>query len=82
MEYLSKFYGEKEFALGYLTIIDIKVAEYSNWIEGVLPETYKKFPFLKKTRDAFNNLPEIKAYYEKERGVKGPFTPEFANIPL
>ena len=81
-EYLEKFYGEKEFALGYLTIADFKIVEFSHWIEKVAPEIYKKFGFLKRVGDAFHSLPEIKKYYEKERAVKGPFVIASANIQI
>ena len=74
LELMAKFYGEKEFAMGYLTLIDFVVAETSNHIEKIAPEVFAKFPFLAKTREAFNNLPEIKTYYAKETAVKGPFT--------
>ena len=36
-ELLNKFYGEREFALGYLTLADFKVAEFSNWVENIAP---------------------------------------------
>ena len=44
------------------------------------PELFKEFEFFGRTRKAFNNLPEIKAYYEKEDSVKGPFTGKKAPI--
>ena len=49
--------------MGYLTLIDFKIAEFGYWLEKIAPEFFASFPFLKRTREAFNNLPEIKKYY-------------------
>ena len=46
------------------------------------PETFNKYGFLKRIRDNINNLPEIKAYYEKENAMKAPFIPPFAVVPF
>jgi hypothetical protein len=54
-------------------VADIKVAEISYYIEKIIPDVYEKHPFWKRTRDAVNNFPSIKAYYESEDAVKGPF---------
>ena len=51
--------------MGYLTLIDFKIAEFGYWLEKIAPEFFASFPFLKRTREAFNNLPEIKKYYER-----------------
>ena len=80
LDLLKKFIGEKPLALGYLTIFDFKVAEFSHYIEKIAPETFKEYEFLGRIRENFNNLPEIKAYYEKEDSVKGPFTGPTAAI--
>ena len=78
---LQAFYGEKEFALGYLTQADFALAEFSYYAEKIFsPEYYAKYPFLKRVRDAFENLPEIKKYYEQESAVKGPFLPPSAAL--
>ena len=82
VELLSKFYGEKEFALGYLTLADLKISEIANYVEKITPDVFEKFGFLKRVRDAVNNIPEIKAYYQKETAVKGPFLPPIAAIPM
>ena len=80
LDLMKKFIGEKPFALGYLTIFDFKIAEYSNYLEKIAPETFKEYEFLARIRENFNNLPEIKAYYEKEDCMKGPFTGKSAAI--
>ena len=74
-ELVQKFVGEKEFMLGYLTILDFKISELSYYIEKISKETYDKYPFLRRAREAVEALPEIKAYYESEKAVKGPFMP-------
>ena len=79
-DYMSKFIGEKPFALGYLTIVDFRLSEVSNHIKKLAPETYEKYGFLKRINDNFNELPEIKAYYAKETAMKGPFLPPFATV--
>lgn len=66
--------------MGYLTIFDFQIAEFANHLEKMAPELFKEYPFFGRTRKAFNNLPEIKAYYEKEGSVKGPFTGKKAPI--
>lgn len=77
---LNKFYGEREFALGYLTLVDFHISEFANYIEKIFPEEFAKNPFAKRCRDAVNNLPEIKKYYEQETAVKGPFVPPTAAL--
>ena len=79
---LNKFVGEKTTVLGYLTIADYNVAEFSNYIQTVFPEESKNFPFMKRIRDNFNSLPEIEAYYKSETAFKGPFYPESALIKV
>ena len=80
LKQFSDFYGEKEFALGYVTVFDFWIAEFSHWVEKISPETYAKFGFLKKVREAIESLPAIKAYYESEKAVKGPFLPQTAAV--
>ena len=77
---LSKYYGEKEFALGYPTLVDFQFSEISHHFEKIYPEEFAKHSCLKRCRDAFNALPEIKKYYEQEGSIKGPFTAPFAAL--
>ena len=77
---LAKFYGDKDFALGYLTLADFQYAEFSYYVEKLAPEVYAKYEFLKRVRTAFEALPEIKKYYEQESATKGPFLPPVAAI--
>lgn len=82
LEYLQKFIGSKEWAMGYLTLIDFIIAEDSNYIEAVYPEEAKTFSFLKRIRENFNKLPEIQAYYNSEKSFKGRFYPESAFLKV
>ena len=82
LELANKFIGEKPFALGYLTIIDFRLAEISHYVKKLAPESYAKYGFIKTIADNFNELPEIKAYYAKESSVKGPFFPPGAVVPV
>ena len=54
---ISNFVGEKDWAIGYLTLVDFIIAENSNLIEKIAPELYQKYGFLKRIRDNVNNLP-------------------------
>lgn len=79
VELLQKFYGDKEFALGYPTVPDFFIAEISYYLKKVSEELYNKAPHLKKVAEAINNLPEVKAYYEKEENRK-IFVPPYLKI--
>ena len=47
---LNEFVGQKDYALGYLALIDFVVAEESHFIEAMYPEEYKRWPFLQQIR--------------------------------
>ena len=38
LDQVNKFIGDKQFALGYLTLIDFNLVEYSNYFEKTNPE--------------------------------------------
>lgn len=52
LEQLKKFYGEHKYALGYLTLIDFKVAEASFYFEKLYQKQYKDYEFFSRVRDA------------------------------
>jgi hypothetical protein len=79
---LEKFVGGKQWALGYLTLIDFVVAEFSHFVETVFPEEYAKWTFLQSIRSSFNALPEIAAYYQTPNASKGDFYPASALIKV
>lgn len=70
--------GKNDWLLGYLTVADFKIAEAVNYFEGIWPQHIKEYPELLKLRERFNNLPEIKAYYERPNAIKGPHLPPTA----
>lgn len=78
MENVVKFLGDKDWLLGYLTWADFKLVEAIYYLEGIWPNEYKKYDTLSKIRDRFNNLPQIKKYYESEDSIKSPFLPPTA----
>lgn len=79
--YLAKFKGNKEWLLGYLTVADFLLVEFTYYIEQIYPEEYAKLPFLNELRTRFAALPEIKKYYEQESSIKAPFTSlNYSNI--
>lgn len=75
LELFQKFVGEKQWTLGYLTLVDFIVAENSHYLEKVYPEEFKSYPALQRIRDNIENLPEVKEYYSKPNAIKGPFLP-------
>ena len=80
LDALAKFIGNKEFALGYLTLADFYIAETSNFIEKVYSDKTKHYPFLQRIRDNFNNLPAIQKYYKLDSAMKGPFFPKSSAV--
>ena len=60
---LNDFYGEKEFALGYLTLADFYLSEFSYYIEKLSPDAYAQYSFFSRLRKAFEKIPEIRKYY-------------------
>ena len=81
LKQLNDFYGEKQFAFGYLTLVDFHIAEISHYIEKISPELYSKYPILSKVRISVESIPEVKKYYEQENSVKGPLLAPPTVIP-
>lgn len=79
LEELNHFIGDKEFALGYLTLIDFKIAEMSYYFEKLYSEHTKKFDTILRIRKNVENLPEIKQFYQKG-GLASPFLPSYAQL--
>lgn len=79
---MEAFVGKNDFALGYLTLLDFVIAEFSNYIETVWPEESKQWTFLRRIRENFNKLPETEAYYKSENGFKGRFYPQTAVLSV
>lgn len=80
LEYLKNFVGEREFALGYLTLVDFILAERAYYLESVKPDLNKEYKFLLRIRHNFEQLPGIEAYYTRPDAVVEPFTPMHPQI--
>ena len=80
LQQIKDFIGEKDFALGHLSILDFLIQEFSYYVEKIFPEEYENFPFFHRIRTNFNELPKIKAYYQREDAIKGPFIAGQANL--
>lgn len=63
LERFDKFIGGKDFIMGYVTIADFFLTEYSYYIEKLYPEEFSNYKNIKNVRDCVANLPEIKRYY-------------------
>jgi glutathione S-transferase len=79
-EFLKGFVGEREFALGYLTLADFILAERLYFLEAAKPDLKKDFKFLWRIRHNFEQLPAIQAYYTRPDAVVEPFTPTLPHI--
>ena len=80
LDQLSKFIGEKDTALEYLTLADFKIAEASYYFEKLYDDEYKNYPFLNRVRKTINELEEVKKYYSTEKAIKGPFMPSYSQL--
>ena len=65
LNYLKDFVGDKQWALGYLSLIDFYLAEFLNYFEAFFPSEHKNFGFWWRIRHNFEELPQIKAYYKR-----------------
>ena len=81
-ECLDRFYGGKSTALGYLTLADFYVTELSYYIEKLVPSYYETQPVWRRCREGLEAVPQIRAYYESEGAVKGPFTETYTPVQI
>lgn len=79
-DYLKKFVGERDFALGYLTLADFILSERLYFIEEIFPELRTTYSFLWRVRHNFEQVPGIIAYYSRPDAVAEPFVPPM--IPI
>lgn len=45
LDYIQSFVGDKQWALGYLTIVDFEIAEASYYVEALYADEYLNWPF-------------------------------------
>lgn len=77
---IKAFVGEKEFALGYLSLADFLLAEHLYYFETLYPSEKSNYGFWWRIRHNFESLPEIKAYYSRADALRGPFFPPSAAL--
>lgn len=65
LDLISKYIGEKDTCLEYLTLADFKLAEASFYFEKLYHEQYPKYEAISRIRKTIMNLPEVKKYYEQ-----------------
>lgn len=63
LERFDKFINGKEYILGYPTIADFFLAEYSHYIEKLYPLEFNKYKNIKLVRNNIEGLAEVKRYY-------------------
>lgn len=79
-DYIKHFIGDKEFALGYLTLVDFLLAENLYYFEALYPSERKNYGFWWRIRHNVESLPGVRAYYTRPDHVSLPFVPPFAAL--
>jgi glutathione S-transferase len=74
--------GDKQFALGYLTLVDFVLAESLAYFETLYPSEHKNYGFWWRIRHNFEELPGIRAYYKRPDAVHGPYLPPYAALAI
>jgi len=64
--------GKRKWIAGELTHVDFGMCEILDHIELCFPGCYKTLPNIKKYKDAFEAIPEIKAYKSSDKFTKFP----------
>jgi glutathione S-transferase len=72
---LKDFVGDRPFALGYVTLADFAIAERLYYIEDTFTELRKNYGFLFRVRHNFEQLPGVRAYYDRPDALVEPFLP-------
>ena len=81
-EQVNTAYGNNDFYLGYLSIIDFGVFFVFMLLRALMmknmgAEFNDKFPALCKARKAFRELPKVKEFLESSEHMDTPITPPF-----
>lgn len=77
---MKKFIGDKDFAIGYLTVVDFLLAEHLYYFEALYPNEKANYPFWGRIRHNVESLPQVKAYYDRPTAIRGPFVPPYASL--
>ncbi len=65
IDFLKQFVGDKEFALGYLTVADFYLSEYLYYFETIFPSEHRHYLFWWRIRHNFQELSGVQAYYKR-----------------
>ena len=78
---LKKFVGDRQFALGYLTLVDFVIAENLYYLEGLFAkQIQEQYGFLGRIRHNVESLAGVQAYYKRPDAVVAPFLPPSAPL--
>ncbi len=81
LTYLENFIGEKEYILGYLTILDFRLAEGVHYLNKLYGKNFEAgFDNIRKIQKTVESLPEVKSYYDRENAVKEPFLTSYTQL--
>lgn len=80
LNFLKNFVGDKPFAIGYLTLADFFLSEYLYYFETIFPTERHTYSFWWRIRRNFEELPGVRAYYDRPDAVSTPFVP--AMVPI
>ena len=70
---MVKFLAEKEWLLGYITIVDFWFYEILQYVKGIFEKDFNGYKTLVDFVARFENLPKIKEYHASNRYLKAPF---------
>lgn len=69
--------------MGYLTLVDFYIAEYSYYFEALYEDQKENLPFWWNIRENFEKLQGVRAYYQRENAVSGPFSsPAYLKVDI
>ena len=80
LNYIRDFIGDRQWALGYLTLADFFLAENLNYFEALFPTEHKNYGFWWRIRHNFSELPQTVSYYKRPDAMHGPFLPPMAAV--
>ena len=75
LDKIEKFINWKATSLGYLTLADFFISEFSYYVEKLFPADYKKYKSMQNIRNTIENLEQVKNYYSQENAVQAAFLP-------
>ncbi len=80
LSYLEKAYNGKVYVTGYLTVADVHVANWADYLAFFYDVETFFYPFLKRVNKNFLELPEIKKYFERPTAITKFIPPFIPNV--